>query len=378
MKLLPMKRCRSLAFLLCAGLASGAAAQDADLQECGGVAGAPAWAAATIKAGAIYRGTVGTLPVVLQLGAGADGVGGEARYYYERRGVNIELTPFRSGQSLILQEEVWSGPMNGRLVTGCLTLNRNGVGFTGTWAKANGSGKLPVRLSTLNVMGMPLKLPTSPGLLKLRTADPLAFLKLNRAWAAQAGGKTVREPLSGVVYPRVAGASLALSAALQDQQLGHAVSALDCKSMLGSSDMAEGYDLNAAITYTSAKLVSLREDAGYYCGGAHPDNFTVGVILDRATGRAVPLSAIWPKLTDARQKALYLANLPAEVDTECRDVLRERGSEFTFHLTPAGLNLTPTSLPHVVGACAETAVLPFASLKAEANAQGAYYREFYR
>ncbi|MDB5044223.1 MAG: hypothetical protein JWQ08_273 [Deinococcus sp.] len=388
MKPLSMRRpstqsCRSLAFLLCAGLASGAAAQDQELKACGGAAGAPAWAAASIKSGVLYRGTVGSLPVVLQLGAGADGVGGEARYYYERKGVNIELTPFRSGESLILQEEVWTGPMEGRVVTGCLTLSRlplnnTAAGFTGTWAKANGQGKLPVRLSPLNVLVMPLKLPTSPGLLKLRTADPLAFLKLNQAWTVQAGAKTVREPLSGIAYPRVPGASAGLSAALQDQQLGHAVSALDCQSMLGSSDMAEGYELNAVITYTSAKLVSLREDAGYYCGGAHPDNYTVGVMLDRATGRAVPLSAIWPKLTDARQKALYLNHLPAEVDAECRDVLREMGSEFTFHLTPAGLNLTPTSLPHVVGACAETAVLPFASLKADANAQGAYYREFYR
>ncbi|MFB9993733.1 hypothetical protein ACFFLM_17375 [Deinococcus oregonensis] len=378
MKPLSLTRCRSLAFLLCAGLASGAAAQDQELKACGGAAGAPAWAAATIKSGGIYRGTVGSLPVALQLGAGADGVGGEARYYYERKGINIELTPFRSGESLILQEEVWTGPMEGLVVTGCLTLSRTAAGLTGIWAKSNGLGKLPVRLSPMNVLGMALKLPPSPGLLKLKTADPLAFLKLNHAWTAQAGGKSVREPLSGIVYPRVLGASAALNAALQDQQLGHAVSALDCESMLGSSDMDEGYDLNAAITYTSAKLVSLREDAGYYCGGAHPDNFSVGVMLDRATGRAVSLSAIWPKLTAARQKTLYLAHLPTEVDAECRDVLPEMGSEFTFHLTPAGLNLTPTSLPHVVGACAETAVLPFASLKADANPQGAYYREFYR
>ena len=378
MKQLPMNSCRSLVFLLCAGLASGAAAQNEDPRACGGAVGAPAWAAAPIKAGTVYRGTVGNLPVVLQLGEGADGIGGAARYYYERKGVNIELTPFRSGQNLILQEEVWSGPMDGRVVTGCLTLSRNAAGLTGTWAKPTGLGKLPVRLSPLNVLGTALQLPSSPGLLKLKVTDPLAFLKLNHVWLTQAGGKSVREPLSGVVYPRVAGASAGLKAALQDRQLGHAVSALDCQSMLGSSDMDEGYELNAAITYLSAKLVSLREDAGYYCGGAHPDNYTEGVMLDRATGRPVPLTAIWPRLTPARQSALYLSHLPADLDSECLDVLRDMGSEFTFYLTPTGLNLTPTGLPHVVGACAETAVLPFASLKADANAQGAYYREFYR
>ncbi|UQN05343.1 hypothetical protein [Deinococcus sp. QL22] len=377
----PVKACQSLAFLLCTGLVSGAAAQTPELRACGGTAGAPAWAAVPAKAGAIYRGTVGTLSVVLQLGEGLDG--GAARYYYERKGINIELTPFRSGESLILQEEVWDGPMAGRVVTGCLTLNRltldnNAAGFTGTWAKPTGLGTLPVRLAPLNVVGVALKLPPSPGLLKLKTADPLAFLKLNRAWTTQAGGKSVREPLSGVVYPRMPGASAGLNAALQDRELEHAANALDCAYRLGSSDMAEGYELNAAITYTSVKLISLREDAGYYCGGAHPDNFSVGVMLDRATGRAVPLPAIWPRLTAARQKALYLNRLPAEVDAECRDVLREMGSEFTAHLTRAGLNLTPTGLPHVVGACAETVVVPFASLKADANAQGAYYREFYR
>lgn len=180
----------------------------------------------------------------------------------------------------------------------------------------------------------------------------------------------MREPLSGVTYPRVPGASSALNAALQDRQLRHAADALDCRALLPESaqkNPENGYTLSAGLTLSNARLLSLREDVNYYCGGAHPDNWTEGVILDRATGRAVPLTTLFPKLGAARQKTLYLSAVKAKVDAECLNVLREDADEFTAYLSAAGVHLTPTDLPHVVGVCAETVTLPYATLRGDAN-----------
>uniref|UniRef100_UPI00029AFBF0 hypothetical protein n=1 Tax=Halococcus hamelinensis TaxID=332168 RepID=UPI00029AFBF0 len=66
------------------------------------------------------------------------------------------------------------------------------------------------------------------------------------------------------------------------------------------------------MTFRSPHLLSVFENAGYFCGGAHPDAFDVGLILDRATGRPVPVTAIWPGLTPARLRTLYLARSGAE------------------------------------------------------------------
>ena len=153
-------------------------------------------------------------------------------------------------------------------------------------------------------------------------------------------------------------------------QLRHAADALDCRALLpeaAQQDPQEGYTLRAAITLSNARLLSLRDDVDYYCGGAHPDNWTEGVILDRATGRAVLLTTLFPKLGAARQKTLYLSAVKAKVDAECLNVLREDADEFTAHLSAAGVNLTPSDLPHVVSACAETVTLPYATLRGDAN-----------
>ncbi|MPY66992.1 hypothetical protein F8S09_09870 [Deinococcus sp. SDU3-2] len=306
----------------------------------------------------------------MRLGPGDDAKG--ARYFYERWGVDLGLVPTRQGERLLLREEVWT--LAGTKVTGCLRLERAGAGLRGSWTSPDGRRTLPVALAPLDVTRLPLNLPDSPGLRRLRGSDPLTFLKLNRAWVEEAGGARIREPLSGVRYPRVPGGSAALNVALQDRQLEHAANALDCRAGLEGVG-EDAYALAVRVTIQRSRLVSLFENAGYYCGGAHPDNFDVGLILDRATGRPVLIPAIWPGLTPARLSALYLARSGA--DAECREVLTGRDLALTAHLTPQGLALTPTSLPHVVTACAETVTLPLASLRAQADPRGPYFRDLY-
>ncbi|WP_309570110.1 hypothetical protein [Deinococcus sp.] len=342
-----------------------------DLRACGGQPGLPAGAR-----DGVYRGSLGGRPIALQVSLeDFDGL----RYFYERIGVDIQLTAFHQGHALILQEEVHKQLSGDAVVTGCFTLTPAGSGLKGTWhAPASPGARLSVSLDALDVSKLPLNLPSTPGLLKLRHDDPLAFLKLNRAWVKAPDGRSVREPYSQLTYPRLPGGSAALNGALQDRQLRNAADALDCRSQLSQDaqrDTTDGYQLTTSVTLLRPTLISLREDVYYYCGGAHPDDFTVGLILDRATGKGVPLTQLWPTLNAAKQEALYLAHPAQGLDPDCREVLTAGGLEFTAHLRPVGLSLTPTSLPHVVSACGDTAVIPYAELRALVNRASPYLRD---
>ncbi|WP_233218720.1 hypothetical protein [Deinococcus arcticus] len=342
--------------------------------SCGGTNEWPEWLPRATQGAALFRGMIGGLPVALRLAPQDD-----TRYFYERRGIDLDLTARRSGQTLILEETVRKTRASEPVVTGCFRLSPTAAGLKGTW-QAPGKAPLAVTLNRVDPEKLPLALGVSPGLLSLRTGDPMAFLKVNRPWVKAADGRSVREPASGVVYPRVPGGSAALNAALQDRQLDHAVSTLDCRAMLPQdlqNDPQAGYEVRTQLTFQKGQLLSLRDDVYYDCGGAHPDSFTEGAILDRTTGKAVALQALWPRLTPARQKELYLKAVQSGMDRECLNVLREEAPSFTAHLSPAGLNLTPSGLPHVVAACAETGVIPFATLRAEANSASKYFNSVY-
>ena len=352
---------------LLAGVVALALSGVAYAAECTGTGGAPAW----VRPG-VYRGTLGTQPVALQVRKEDGQLGGA--YFYERKGTDLPLTLERRGEALLAREEVWGRPGGGMKVTGCLSLKPVGTRLEGQWISPDGRRTLPVHLAPLDVTRLPLRLPDSPGLRRMRTLEPLVFLKLNRPWKTVAGGKSVLEPLSGVLYPRVPGGGAALNAALQDRQLIHAADALDCRARLGNLQ-DEGYTLKARVTFQSARLLGVFENVAYFCGGAHPDAFDRGVILDRTTGRPVKPQALWPGLTPARLKQVYLRR--TTTDSECREVLAGMSPEFTAHLTPAGLAVTPSGLPHVVFACAETVTLPFAGVRAYADVKGPYFRELY-
>ncbi|QFP78284.1 hypothetical protein DAAJ005_07675 [Deinococcus sp. AJ005] len=291
--------------------------------------------------------------------------------------MDLQLTAFHSGETLILQEEVRRSLGSAPVVTGCFMLTRTDGALRGSW-KAPGAVKaLKVNLEPLNVAKLPLKLPPSPGLQKLRSSDPLAFVKLNRAWVVSADGQSVREPLSGLEYPRLPDASPALQATLQDRLLFNAVNALECASSLPEDSQGDGYNLHVDVTLLTPRLISLRENTDYYCGGAHPDNSTVGLILDRTKGRLVPLLNLWPSLTPVRLKALYLAASASGPVSECDDVLRDMNASFAVSLSSGGLTLTPDTLPHVVAACAESVVIPYGQLRRGANVGSPYFADLY-
>lgn len=343
-------------------LVSAAAAQ-----TCGGKDGLPAG----VKPG-LYRGTVAGIPAVLQLGAAS-------QYAYERRGLTIELKATQSSGKLVLQESIFDAQAQQDRATACFTLAPSGTGLTGLWTKYGQKGGAPVKFNLVDVLKVPLALPATPGLVKLRRDDPLHFLLINHAWQKAAGGKSITEPLSGLKYLRLPGESAALNNALQDRQMGYALNRLDC---LGSSDPAgvgNEFNVSTGALFLTSKLLSFNDSVEYYCGGAHPDAYNEGVMLDRLTGEKVSLDTIWYSLDTGQQHKLYLATLPAKLDAECRDALKTRDTPgYTASLTQGGLQLIPTDLPHVAQACAEAVVIPYAKLKDDANTESVYYHDLYR
>lgn len=361
---------------LCSGLAlsvAGLAHADAltPLQGCG--AGVVQSLPAAFQPG-VYVGTLGPEPVLLELG----GRGGTPdRYAYARRGLDIELERGQRGGGLVLAEGQVAGL--DRVARGCLDLTPVAGGLSGRWRRPDGRQQFPLRLRRVDASAAPLRLPASPGLLRLRRDDPFTFLKLNHALRpdpVRGGLNWLREPLSGLSYPRLP-AGAAGNGVLQDRHLAAAVNALNCAGDLGSgADPAHpAWAQTTDLTWLSARLLSLRDQVSYFCGGAHPDASTEGLILDRRTGRELRMTDLWPRLTRAELHRRYLAAyLSAQTSAECRDVIRDDGQEaltldrpYAAYLTARGLALWPAYLPHVVLACAEEVTLPYADLSSLAG-----------
>ncbi|WP_407570091.1 hypothetical protein [Deinococcus altitudinis] len=370
--------------------ADDAAAQMKLFQRCGGVAARPLPRGVTPG---IYRGMMGAQAITLELkGDGSqEGQMAADRYAYDRHGVAIALDRGRAADrtanySLLGVESVFQG--DGYSVRGCLSLTADAGKLNGQWFTPDGKKKLPVALARVNVAAAPLALPNSPELTRLRASDPFTFLALNRAWTKTAGG--LKEPLTGVTYPRVPGAAPALNAALQDGQLKLAADALDCLSG-GGVNLQNGTDYSGSgtLSWKSSHLVSLHENVEYYCGGAYPDNYMAGVTLDARSGRAVTLlgkpGTLWPGLSALKLQALYLARYSGtDVDAECRDEVAgavgndtEYGFPYALYLTRQGLAVWPNYLPHVTSACAEVVTVPYASLRTLADPKSVYFRDLY-
>lgn len=349
-----------------AALLLGAGAGAQDLKACGGDTGYPAW----VKSG-VYSGQIGKLPIYLQINRQE---AAKTTYFYASKGVNIALTPFQNGQEFILQESGWNQEAGREVVTGCFSLVLTKTGLSGSWATPDVKGKQQVILQPLTVAALRLNTLSTPLLQKLRQADPLSFIKLNRPWVKVLGG--VKEPYSGITYPRIAGANTALGVWVQDRQMSYVLEALDCRAQVATPDEYT-YTVDGAVTWQSAKLLSFRDSVGYYCGGVHPDGYTVSQIYDRQTLKELRPSAIWPRLTPERLRELYIK--ASGVDSDCRDVLNELDAgDMGAALTPKGLEIMDGGLPHAAAACGGGVVIPYTALKAEANVKSPYYGEIYR
>lgn len=348
-------------YLLLAALALAAPAQ-----------AAPAWHG-------VWQGTIGTLPVRACLQQRSETYSNGSYYYLSR----LDPIPLSHEDDGSWSEENGSG----RWTVAAATSSR----LTGTW---RGGGKsLPVALTRVAMAAgeedpcgstayiaprlRPVRITSKPA----RT-NGFAHTEL----IYDVGFQDVA--ISSFSYPPTQPGDAAINAALRLDPAKHGGDAdyLDCMKMALASG---GRDGDFQMSYTPAlvtpEYLSVAASTGGFCGGAHPDESQWHLVFDRTSGKAVDIArwltarAVVPndgeRSTSIRQitpalKALALKHFPfgRGEDADCREAV---SGEDYWEIAPTrrGLALTP-SLPHVVQACEDAAVVPFAELASFLSPEG--------
>lgn len=339
----------------------------------------------TSTEGTVYAGTIGTSPVVVKLTA----QGGT--YFYTSHGQSIELTRRQVGSALLLQEHPLSALDQGdtQTSTGSMRLTSRASGWAGTWKAASRGSSLAVRLSPAAITPLSSTLVGSPEFQRWQREDLFNYLRLNHSWspgtanADSSGLPVMKEPLSGVVYPRIPGQS-AVNATLQDLQAQDALDALDCQaSAPNSGSLQEAWAVQTQVTRRSGALLSLKTTGTAFCGGAHPADIAATKTLDTRTGQPVNVRALFAGLTDAQLRSAYLASYPKS-NSSCAEAVSQLLTQTPDPLTPtlflsnSGVSLWLPDLPHVAFACNAEVTLSFASVKAGFRGNSVILADLYR
>ena len=247
----------------------------------------------------LWEGTLGKSAIVVELSP-ASGTASH-RYFYRRHHRVIALVApdaaqdrprSKAPQAMTLEESSMDaqGTSLWRLDPA--------IGDTRAGEWVGGGKRLPIRLRRLDPATLPAT--DDPWLAELRTTDPFEFLQL-QGLPLDAGKREAvdgyrlqwwREPTSGVELFRVldgypAAQLPAINRALAREQWRQVVAYLDCTT----SPNAE-YDFSATLDYIGRDALSVALNAGYYCGGAHPDFDEAGLNLDPRTGRELVLEDV--------------------------------------------------------------------------------------
>lgn len=283
-----------------------------------------------------YKGTIGTIPVILEM-ADADADGAFAgRYAYASKGVDIPLHGMtNSDGALDIEEEAPCEEKTCRNAEGDLleeppvgadwTLTGDEAGKTlrGTWKDRKSGKSLPVALTwtgsrilpdgaqSMGIDGLdPMSASRSRIDMKVAPKDlPYDFLKLDhpvkQGPETSFEGATIRtdtDPRTDTGYPTIVklpGAdTTAINLYLKQQWLQFQMPAYWCKSRLYlangwsgmESDGTNGYEdggSTVTIEHLTPRLLGLVENGSYYCSGAYPDHFENRHYADVRTGGAI-------------------------------------------------------------------------------------------
>jgi hypothetical protein len=194
------------------------------------------------------------------------------------------------------------------------------------------------------------------------------------------------------VRPGDAAVNQALAAALPDGTAAHVAGQCVGWSMANASGAAGYWEETVVPILMTARWLGVRDSGSSYCGGAHPNNYSGLAVYDRDSGAEVdpagwfkpgalafydwdsetePKAAKRPiaGLSEALGKAV-MAHWPAREDgDECGTADGFGGSSWQIGLTREGPVFVP-QLPHVIFACTEEIVLPWAEAGPFLSAEG--------
>lgn len=332
---------------------------------------APASAQAAPAWHGVWQGTIGTLPVRACLQQRSETYR-NGSYYYLSRLQPIPLSHEDDGG--------WSEEND----SGRWTVTANGQRLTGTW---RGGGKaLPIALARVAAAGdedpcgsdafiaprlRPIKITAKPA-----RQDGFAYTEQ----VYDVGPSFPEVDIASFSYPATRPGDAAINAALRldPARPGDKADYLDCMKLALASG---GRDGDFGLTYTPALVtpdyLSVAVALGGYCGGAHPDESLWHLLFDRASGQQLDLArwfTVRGVLPDGGEPGTSIRRITPELrvlalkhfpfgggeDAECRPAIAEE-DYWEIALIRQGVVFTPT-LPHVIQACEDGALVPFAEL----------------
>ena len=235
-----------------------------------------------------------------------------------------------------------------------------------------------------------IKLPNTVMLRKWKLEQPYEYLRfttpLKVAKSEKFNAKNVQwflEPKSKMSFFRLPAQSATVNNDLTDEHYAMASNALQCMD-----DSPDAFSYTPKITLYSSRILSVNGLAYYDCGGAHPDAYNANLTLDLQSAKVLTLEdayrfvpfpkglnlqtqepfEVYSNFTLARAavlKKLILQEVKSfSGDAHCDKVYQtEHVFQFiTWYFTPDGLMVQP-SFPHVVAACANDFLLPYARLR---------------
>ena len=339
----------------------------------------------------VWKGTIGTYPVMACVDQDGNGKARGA-YYYMSRLTPIGLAGREDGKGW--DEQVDYEPSGARWNA----IAVKGDTLSGTWAE--GKKTLPVKLARQlyqtkdeydgPCMGDAFLTPRLAGgsvsVTDVSEAG-LSYRKLTYVPGKQFGDNVAIETFA---LKSEAPGDKAINAALAKDVDDHTFRAefLQCLGFEVANNGTDGYyGLTSTPDLISRRWVNVADSYENSCGGAHPNAWYSFRTFDRQSGAQVNLfrwftdKAVEHVAGDQPQydsdtllaplRELALKHTPDDAegaDEECPDATR--GTEFWYlGLAKEGLQMTP-SLPHVIQACAATYVVPWKELDPYLSKEG--------
>lgn len=384
-----------------------------------------------------YAGKLGKLDIIVELTGplATDRVVG--RYAYRKKGIDIPLRGTLTGDSYSLIEEqsctaktcldADGSPLTDPPVGAdwTLTVLDGGKTLSGEWRGRDTGKTFAINLTRQGARALETSDDSLPDVLDpsyVSAGEDLAFLtpeelpydflKMDapvthgdEVAIGSGAYKMATDPRTGMSYPmvtRLAGADAGpVNAFLAQQRLQWNLYAFSClsKTYLGNGyfggigdEPSTGMDGDGQVTvdYLTDRLMGITESGSYFCGGAHPFNFTIHRLVDVKTGEPVrpesllkdwvakdydgkivdpaqvddPTTIMWSagenlvKTVNATRKPL-----DAETERDC-DIPALVGSNLGIYLKGDDLVFTLKDLEHVIFACTnDLMTVPIADAK---------------
>jgi len=326
----------------------------------------------------LYDGTIGDLPVRLCLAEE------RGAYYYRSRLVPIVLSPVEGSPGVF-------GEGYGKKEPSLTLRGAAGGALGGEWR--SGSRRLPVRLRSIPFDKDEFE--DDPCGSQAFQAPRLDGVRIVRSEVVQAGqGITLLTldtrghfPDFSVVSFQLPGGGPAVTRI--NRRLFEAFQESDeadwkgCdRNGLSGGGLGASYDVELKLTLATRRWLAVMERGGGWCGGAHPDSYSTPLLFDRRDGREVELlDWLSPRAVDRQVlegmaepyltlTTAFRADLMRRYrhDEECTEVVTETEG-WSAELRRQGIAFVP-SLPHVVQACEEEALLSWAALAPWLSASG--------